>query len=48
MKLLLTVLFFTTTIHINAQKIEPTNNARTSDFTTTPFLIGSTGKGVRD
>lgn len=46
MRLLLTVLFFITTISVQAQKIEPTKNARSEDFTTTPFQDGSAGKGI--
>jgi hypothetical protein len=47
MRLSTTILFLVITICVQAQKIEPTKNARTSsDFTTTPFQDGSTGKGV--
>lgn len=48
MKLLLTTLFFITIISVHAQKIEPTKNARTEDFTTTPFQDGSAGKGINN
>ncbi|NJN78566.1 MAG: hypothetical protein HC803_09780 [Saprospiraceae bacterium] len=46
MKLILTTLFLVFTVTIFAQKIEKTDNSRTSDFTTTPFQDGSTAKGV--
>lgn len=46
MKLLLTTLFLITIISVHAQKIEPTKNAHSEDFTTTPFQDGSSGKGI--